>query len=404
MAGVSEKVATLFEDFKKAFRPLEADSPILTDDCTGAKFWECHVKAKELAALATVDVPLDPERQAEYRANREMVMDDAAFLKMQQDAAKGRTFSNIVAEYTKDFDAAHPLKIIGGQHRFAAIKSAKDQDKYHGVKVYADLNKDQRMDVQLISNTNIEIARDLIDRILETAKGPELRDWCQEVGLLKKSQDFTDHYRRGGPISVQMVRTFITNYYKGKVVESNKFSTTDTTPEKCQSGKPDLSWEGLLSEHPQLLKEKALTRAAQEFVTLVKAQRDSFADKKPKPKPDYPEKALNLAVLAAWSYVAGHLQTNSKRLERHYELARTKGHDPLNAAALAQGRHKTDPQNYRGLGYRTDAKERGRLVELFYFQAENGKGINKHAIEVAMANYQAKQSLIAAQKVLAQET
>src|SRR5207302_1534816 len=132
----------------------------------------CHVKASKLLNLGTVDVPLDPERQAEYRANRAVVEDDAAFLKMKQDAAKGRSFSNIVAEYTKDFDSEHPLKIIGGQHRFEAIRSAKGQDKYHGIKLYVDLNKNQRMDVQLISNTNIEIGRDLIDRILETAKGP----------------------------------------------------------------------------------------------------------------------------------------------------------------------------------------------------------------------------------------
>jgi len=32
-------------------------------------------------------------------------------------------------------------------------------------------------------------------------------------------------------------------------------------------------------------------------------------------------------------------------------------------AALAKGRHKTDSENYRGLGYRTDAKARS-FVEL----------------------------------------
>ena len=37
---------------------------------------------------------------------------------MKIDAQKGRNFSNIVTEYTTDFDSEHPLKIIGGQHRF----------------------------------------------------------------------------------------------------------------------------------------------------------------------------------------------------------------------------------------------------------------------------------------------
>jgi hypothetical protein len=82
--------------------------------------------------------------------------------------------------------------------------------------------------------------------------------------------------------------------------------------------------------------------------------------------------------MTAWAYVAGVLKNNRPRLERHFNLMAAKGKDPLNAAALAKGKHKTDPENYRGLGYRTDAKERGRLVELFYLQAEKGSGIRRH--------------------------
>ena len=121
------------------------------------------------------------------------------------------------------------------------------------------------------------------------------------------------------------------------------------------------------------------------------------------PAADHVSPPAKTRGVPAWAWVAGHLQSNTRRLERHYALTKAKNHDPLNAAALAQGRHKTDPQNYRGLGYRTDPKERGRLVELFYFQAEKGDGINKHAVEVAMANYQAKQSQLAAQKIREEE-
>jgi hypothetical protein len=66
----------------------------------------------------------------------------------------------------------------------------------------------------------------------------------------------------------------------------------------------------------------------------------------------------------------------------------------LNAAALAKGRHKTDAENYRGLGYRTDAKERGRFVELFYLQAEKGEGITTKLIELAIKKYHAKQAVL----------
>ena len=40
----------------------------------------------------------------EYKANREVALNDAAFLRMKVDAQKGRSFSNIVAEYRKDID------------------------------------------------------------------------------------------------------------------------------------------------------------------------------------------------------------------------------------------------------------------------------------------------------------
>jgi hypothetical protein len=108
---------------------------------------------------------------------------------------------------------------------------------------------------------------------------------------------------------------------------------------------------------------------------------------------------MNIAILAAWAYVAGLLSTNQTRLDKHFALSQRTGGDPLNSPALAKGRHKTDPENYRGLGTRTDAKERGRLVELFYYQAEKGDGISKNAIDVAIAKYYAKQSQLEVQRL-----
>ena len=64
----------------------------------------------------------------------------------------------------------------------------------------------------------------------------------------------------------------------------------------------------------------------------------------------------------------------------------------MNAAVLASARHKSDPENYRGLGTRTDAKERGRLIELFNLQAETGKGIDKKMVTLALSKYFAKQA------------
>jgi hypothetical protein len=91
-------------------------------------------------------------------------------------------------------------------------------------------------------------------------------------------------------------------------------------------------------------------------------------------------------------YIAGILHDNETRLKRHFSIRSASGTDPLNASALAKGRHKTDSDTYRGLGYRTDAKERARFAELFFLQGENGEGITPKAIEVAIKQYHAKQA------------
>jgi hypothetical protein len=75
----------------------------------------------------------------------------------------------------------------------------------------------------------------------------------------------------------------------------------------------------------------------------------------------------------------------------------------LNAAALAKRRHKTDLDSYRGLGYRTDPKERGRLVELFYVQAEDGKGITASSVDIAIKKYHAKQAQLEVLKAQAKD-
>lgn len=387
------------DDFAKVvaveLKPLGGEGKLVfvKDERTGAMYCECHIQASRLMALATADVPLDPDEQAEYRANRELVENASAFIQMKQDALSGRSFSNIVAEYNTDFDPYHPIKIIGGQHRFAAIGEALDVgvDKWQGIKLYVGLDKTQRLDVQLISNTNIAVSGDLYDRMQETVRGPQLRLWAQNVGFLEEGQDFADKRVRGGPISVQIARSFILNYIAGKGVDAHKFDLVETTPEIVASGKSNPEWESLLATKPDIWEDDGLKKAALQFSRLIAAQRAAFSKAKKVP-PDQPEKALNLAVMAAWAYIAGLLSSNSTRAKKHYALADITGKDPLNASVLAAAKHKTDPENYRGLGYRTDAKERGRFVELFFLQAEKGEGLNKPLIELAMKKYVAKQA------------
>ncbi|MER8802250.1 hypothetical protein [Mesorhizobium sp. M0998] len=388
--------------FVKQFSPTETTIHIFSDDRTGAIFSECHVSAKALVELGTIDTALDPEGQPEYRANRDLVEDHTAYKQMVLDAHAGRTFSNIVSEYiTGD---PKPLKIIGGQHRYTAIQTAYDLssvNKEHGIKVYFDLDSDQRLDVQVISNTNISVSRDLLDRMYETLAGADLREWCQKVGLLGPKEDFTDKRKRGSPISVRAARSFIINYYLGAQSAANEFEKSDTTPVVPKSGTANVAeWDSVKKQHPDLWTDDKLLRAGKEFKRLVDKQRESFA-RKPGTKtgnPDFAEKAMNDAVLSAWPYVAGLLKDNDIRLQRHFGLTDTGKPDPLRAAALAKGRHQTDPENYRGLGYRTDPKERGRFVELFWLQAEKGGGISDKMISAAIAAYHAKQALLDAEE------
>jgi hypothetical protein len=121
-------------------------------------------------------------------------------------------------------------------------------------------------------------------------------------------------------------------------VDAKQFDLTDTSPVVCPTGGPDQDWEKLKADHPKLWSDPDLLSVAKEFAALIKAQREAFKNiKKPKPKPDFPEKALNVAVMAAWAYVAGILHGNATRLSRHFSLRNSTGKDPLNAAALARG-------------------------------------------------------------------
>jgi len=190
-----------------------------------------------------------------------------------------------------------------------------------------------------------------------------------------------------------MARTFITNYFKGMSTDPRKFELTDTTPVVCPTGGHDPDWEKLKTDNPKLWTNAELLKAGKEFAALVRSQREAFKNPtRPKPKPDYPEKAMNMAVLSAWAYVAGMLRANAPRLKRHFDLRHKTSKDLLNAAALAAGRHKSDAENYRGLGYRTDPRERGRFVELFNLQAEDGDGITPSSIDIAIKQYHAKQA------------
>lgn len=387
------------EEFCGIFLPVEETIIVFEDENTKALYCECHICAEKLIQYSTIDSPLDSENQPDYRANRDVVEDNAAFVQMKADAVAKRSFSNIVTEYTTAFDERHPLKIIGGQHRYIAIGEAyrnNDVNQLHGVKVYFGLTMDQRLDAQLISNTNIAVSPDLLDRMLETFKGPELRTWCQKVGLLNENEDFADRKQRGGKFTVRAARTFIMNFYMGSAIRSKDFPNEKTMPTIAKTGGIDEEWENLKKVQEGMWTDGALEEAGKKFAELIEKQRQFYTKSGKNKNSDFADKPLSYAVLSAWAFVAGNLQDNATRLKRHYALSDTSCTDPLNAKVLAKTRHRTDPDNYRGLGTRADVKDRGRLVELFYFQAEKGTGISKELANAAVARYYAKQASLEA--------
>ena len=72
------------------------------DAKNGARYWECHLSAKTIIKCGTIDVPLDPEKQGEYRANRDSVEVHVAYEQRMEDALQRRIFSNIVAKFSTD--------------------------------------------------------------------------------------------------------------------------------------------------------------------------------------------------------------------------------------------------------------------------------------------------------------
>ena len=114
-------------------------NPIIFQDLkSGAFYVECHILASVAEPLLDLDSVLDPEEQAEYRANRSTQAEHRAFVQMINDANKGRQFSDLIVEFNKEYRSQKPLKVLGGQHRVLAMREAlqKKIDRPHGFKVY----------------------------------------------------------------------------------------------------------------------------------------------------------------------------------------------------------------------------------------------------------------------------
>ena len=380
-AKKSEKIEKLVSSFFKKVPTLEneLDVPmvIFQDGVNNSYYIKCQVSARIASKIIDLNAKIKAKDPESFRANRELMLKDTTYLKMELDASKGREFNDIIVEYNSEYNADNPLKVWGGQHRAHAISGAiNSANRYHGFKVYFDLNEKQRTEVALISNTNMGVSDDTFDRMLEeTTFGNTLRKWCQKIGFLGPKEDFPDVGSRSEKITVKLARSFIVNYYmgldKGKTIKSEELDKNIYEPYVTKTGVSiDSNYAKIMSEKgDKILSDKSLIEAGKKFLGLHRAQYGKVKGnpKKIRNRKAYRNKALVISVLCGWSYIAGLLQNHGARLLNHYEIPKTtsKIPDPLNAEEMSNFKHDSDLPTYRGLGTRQSTKDMQRLAQVF---------------------------------------
>jgi len=379
-------------DIKKALDNIPSlesllDIPIVVfqDGVNGSYYVKCSLSAEIARSLCDTNAKLDYSRSESFRANRELYTSSKTYLKMVEDAAGGREFNDIIVEYNGDYEPTHPLKIWGGQHRINALtQSESSASRYHGFRIYFDLDKKQRTDLALVSNTNISVSNDTFDRMIEeTIFGDKLRRWCQEVGFLGGTEDFPDVGSRSNTISVKKARSFIVNFFRGRE-KSKSLSPSDLdknyyTPYLVETGVSiDPEYRRIMDKY-DILTDKLLKKAGKRFLSLHNAQSKAVLDKETNVKNSkaYRNKALVESVLCGWSYVSGLLQSHKKRLENHFKIPRVNRSipDPLSAEEMSKYKHDSDAVTYRGLGTRSSVKDRQRIAQLFLAKSSQENAI-----------------------------
>jgi len=401
-----KNVIKSIDNFLNAFQPHEVKMgtklSLYFDEKSKAYYLVCHLDGKVLAQHCDLEASLDADEDDEiYKLNREITEDQAAYKLMEEDALNGRSFEDLVLEYDTSYHPQKSLKVYGGQHRLRAIEKAQDKKGLvlHGVRVYFDLSREQKVEIATVSNTSIAVPNDLLDRMREQLIGTELRDWCQAVGLLDKGVDFADRRSPDMP-TVRIARTLLVNFFLG--LDAKQLDDFHQ-PIICKSGGID---EQYLTVRNRInWNDEGLKEMGKQFARLHKLQRQSVLERQEDKNAEFARKALSLSVVSSWAYAAGLFQSDKSLLHIHYSIpdSTLPPEDPLNAKALSEARLKpTDPDTYRGLGTRSSPNELGRMLEVFLVLATKAskKRITKELANAAIQSYVAKRAVYEADKVL----
>lgn len=409
-APANDEITRLVREFLTKAETLETELglPILVfaDGVNKAYNIKVSMRAFIAAPLCDLNAKLDASKPESLRANRELLTHNPTYLSMVADAKKGREFNDIIVEYDTNYETDRPLKVWGGQHRISAITQAVNKsNRYHGFRIYFNLSVSQRSDLALVSNTNMNVSKDTRDRIIEeTRYGNKLRDWARNIELLGPSDDFPDSRGTAGEkITVKRARSFIVNFYEandvGAKLNAEQLDQTVYEPYLARSGVVDPKYDAIMKER-DITKDSALLEAGQAFAVLHHQQiAAAIKDPKLAAKAAYRNKALIESVLCGWSYIAGLLQSHPDRLKNHYEVPQVAPKrnitDPLNAYEMSTYKHRDlDPPTYRGLGTRTDLKDRQRLAQLFLAKSlKPDVVLNRSLMDQAVSQVVALQAL-----------
>ncbi|MBI5021731.1 MAG: hypothetical protein HZB59_09855 [Ignavibacteriales bacterium] len=391
----SERIITLIKDFRTQIEILEVKNAqqiqLFQDGKNDAYYIDTHILSSVVGDFLDYAASLDPEEQEEIKANRNLQSIHKAFLRMQDDAKKGRQFNDIIVEFLPTGTKADkPLKIFGGQHRSKSIEEAVKSgiERYHGFRVYFGLTVHQRSDIAQVSNTNISVPIDLFDRMQETLIGPELRNWCRKIGLLGTKDDFAERKNSEGIITARMARTFVVNYIIGKEIKGVSMNKPFENLVGNDANEKYISLSQ--DQRQQYFNDPDLLAAGKQFALLHKTQMERVkSDTELSKINEFKTKALTPSVLSAWFFCSGLLQRDKKKLEKLYQLPlKSKGKNPLAVKEMSEYKHQSDPKTYRGLGTRTEKKERGKLIELFLLYSDKQEPkITTPLIDAAVTNY-----------------
>ena len=393
----NKNIDKLVLDFREGIESLESKKEIpfslFQDGKSESYYIDCHMSSNSVKDLLDYEASLDPDEQEDIKANRSFLPLHKLFLKMQDDAKRGRQFNDIIVEYLPNSQRPEkPLKIFGGQHRSLSIEeSAKyGVNKFHGFRVYFGLTVNQRNEIAQVSNANINVPMDLLDRMQETVVGPGLRLWCKKVGLLTK--DFAERKNNDGVITARLARTFIVNYYAGKEQCGSLDNRIFTSLIGSEVNEVYLDkWDR--DERSKKIKDPVFLEAGKQFCKLHKKQIYSIKNDRELSKiSEFRTKALTPSILSAWAFVAGILCQDKNKLAKLYKLTeKTKNSNPLSAKEMSEYKHQSDQKTYRGLGTRTDKKERGKIIELLLLYSNKQETtITTNLIDAAVSSFLTK--------------